>query len=35
MDLITLKTKLKVNKNNTISVVKGKEDQVTVAPEKK
>ena len=29
------KQKLKVNKNNTISVVKGKEDQVTVAPEKK
>ncbi|MBL3891461.1 D-alanyl-D-alanine carboxypeptidase, partial [Bacillus cereus] len=28
------KQKLKVNKNNTISVVKGKEDQVTVAPEK-
>jgi D-alanyl-D-alanine carboxypeptidase len=24
------KQKLKVNKNNTISVVKGKEDQVTV-----
>lgn len=28
------KQKLKIDKNNTISVVKGKEDQVTVAPEK-
>lgn len=28
------KQKLKVDKNNTISVVKGKEDHVTVIPEK-
>ncbi len=28
------KQKLKVDKNNTLSVVQGKEDQVTVAPEK-
>ncbi len=29
------KQKLKVDKNNTLSVVQGKEDQVTVAPEKR